>query len=283
MSEFVVELVGKLKEAGIEDGDSVYFASNVTRLVLLANRMHSERKGIEVVEEIVEALKEAVGKQGIIMIPTFSWEFCRNHIYDCKKTKSAVGALSNYLIGNGLGFKRTKHPIYSFMVWGKDADLLCSMNNMDGWSEDSPFGYMYMHNTKMVMLDVTDGECNTFEHYVEKRLDVPWRYNKIFEGYYIDENGVKDIRQYSMFVRDLDIESTQNTDESLYTDNGLLKIVYMGEIPIRMIELRNSYEYIANDLKSEKNHIYQFENYTPDWEKGHTHPEEIVLLDSAEM
>ena len=278
MTEFVEAFVYKLKELGIENGDSVYFASNITRLVLLADSMSSKKRGIGVVDEIAEALKQAVGIQGTIIVPTFSWDFCRNHEFDYRKTKSQVGALGNYLLCNDAEFSRTQHPIYSFLVWGKDTDLLCSLKNIDGWSEDSPFGYMHTHNTKMIMLDVTDGKCNTFEHYVEKKLDVPWRYNKIFEGYYIDENGLKDIRQYSMFVRDLSIKSTQETDESLYTDNGLMNMVYMDQIPIRMIELGKCYEYIANDLREGKNHIYQFEDYTPNWDKGHTHPEEIVKI-----
>ena len=44
-------------------------------------------------------------------------------------------------------------------------------------------------------------------HYVEEKIRVPYRYMKEFVGSYVDESGLEEQRKYSMYVRDLQIES----------------------------------------------------------------------------
>ena len=45
-------------------------------------------------------------------------------------------------------FRRTKNPIYSFAVTGKDKDYLCNLNHNNCFDFDSPFGYLIKNHAK---------------------------------------------------------------------------------------------------------------------------------------
>ncbi|WP_272888181.1 AAC(3) family N-acetyltransferase [Campylobacter sp. P0085] len=71
------------------------------------------------------------------------------------------------MLKNRLEFGRTAHPIYSLMVWGKDAKMLANLNNIDAFESYSLFGYMYKFDAKMVFFNVAINMGITFTHYVE--------------------------------------------------------------------------------------------------------------------
>nr|WP_236845511.1 MULTISPECIES: AAC(3) family N-acetyltransferase [unclassified Campylobacter] len=71
------------------------------------------------------------------------------------------------MLKNRLEFGRTAHPIYSLMVWGKDAKMLANLNNIDAFGSYLPFGYMYKFDAKMVFFNVAINMGITFTHYVE--------------------------------------------------------------------------------------------------------------------
>lgn len=70
-------------------------------------------------------------------------------------------------------------------------------------------------------------QCFTFMHYVEKELKVPYRYMKAFNSKYIDEQGEVEERTYSMYVRDLDIESETCLSEEFLVDQHKHSIVLL--------------------------------------------------------
>ena len=66
-------------------------------------------------------------------------------IFDYKKTPSNCGSLSNIALQRS-DFKRTKHPIHSFAVFGKHKNYLCNLENKSSWGEDSPFKFLYKNS-----------------------------------------------------------------------------------------------------------------------------------------
>ena len=87
-------------------------------------------------------------------------------------------------------FARTKHPIYSFAVWGKGKEELCAMDNKSSFGIDSPFTYMTNHEFKNLFIDKDLGHSFVYVHYVEEQVgNIPYRYLKDFTADYIDEDG----------------------------------------------------------------------------------------------
>jgi aminoglycoside N3'-acetyltransferase len=79
-------------------------------------------------------------------------------------------------------FKRTKHPIHSFSVWGKYRDKLCAMDNKSSFGLDSPFHFLYESAAQMLIIGIGFQGAFTFAHYVEEREKAFYRYFKILPG-----------------------------------------------------------------------------------------------------
>lgn len=269
-------------EIGICKGDLIYISSDLTQMLCIASKLLSNKikKDIDIIlRDFIDIIKTLVGPNGTILIPTFSWDFCRKGKYDINNSESEVGLFGNWVLKNANSFIRTKHPIYSFAVWGKYSKELADMDNHDGWGEDSPFAFMRQHKAKNILFNVSMDRSFTFLHYVEKCLGVPYRYIKDFEGIYLDENGIESVRTYSMYVRDLNINSQQVTDESkLKWGKAIQEVRYEG-LCIKAILLDESFEYIKDNLiHGQASDWYRFDDYNYVFGEEPTHNYEIKKM-----
>ena len=83
-----------------------------------------------------------VGQEGDLLFPTFNWGFCSGRGFNYKETPSESGSLSKLAL-NRNDFIRTKHPIYSFSVKGKEQEILYELDDESGWGKDSLFAYFH--------------------------------------------------------------------------------------------------------------------------------------------
>ena len=198
-----------LSDFGVRKGDVVYVASDITRLTNNARKKYGLKTPVEresFLSMMADTLQDIVSPSGTLLFPVFTWDFCKGELFDIKRTLGKVGAFHNWILLNRSDFLRTAHPMYSFMVWGKDAKRLIEINNVDAFSSESPFGYLHKKKAKMILIDVHLDQSFTFIHYIEEQLRVPYRYLKNFRSSYVDRDGEKTERSYTMFVRDLSIE-----------------------------------------------------------------------------
>ena len=284
ISEFIDEIRTAISSLGLKEGDRVYLASDVTGYLFRGARLCGARTTEEqnlLLQRLLDMMKDIIGKKGTILIPMYSWTFCKGVTFDIRTTPSEVGSLGNYALVHDPDFRRTWHPLYSFLVAGEDQDLLCNMKNLDSWGKDSPFGYLHQNKGKMLLFDVKPSQCNTFEHYVEQCIGVPYRYHKEFEGDYLDENGEKSRRVCRMYVRDLDVISTSSdTNDGFYIEKHVMIETDCHGIGLRALDLSASFPIIAEDLLiNNGRNIYRFENYEIDWTIAQTHPDERKVCD----
>lgn len=266
------------RELGIDKGDIVYISSDVTRLTMDAMKQcslkgKSGRDGF--FGSFVDALKDLVGPEGTLLFPVFTWSFCRGIPYDVKKTQGEVGALGNWVLNNRDDFSRTEHPLYSFMVWGRDAQKLVSMHNLTAWGDDSPFAYLLNEHGKNLLIDISLEGCFTFAHFVEESIGIPVRYYKDFTGEYVTSDGVSETRTYTMFVRDLDIDSRQVTPDDCLVRDGVARMSDYRGMELQVVDLHASYPFIEKNFREDNgDEWYDFMGYTIDWAAGQTHPDE---------
>lgn len=198
----------------------------------------------------LESLMEVVGFEGTILLPTFNWDFCHGVTFDYHRTPGRTGSLGKTALKRP-DFVRTKHPIYSFAVWGKDAQKLYDMENRDSFGQDSPFAYLRDVKAKNLFIDVSYQDSFTFAHYVEEwEGKVPYRYGKNFTAGYIDEHGVEEERTYSMFVRDLDrnVQVTINPMEEQFREAEAVQEYRINEVNFRLLDLCKAYELMKRDI-----------------------------------
>lgn len=179
---------------------------------------------------LIDAFCRAVGKEGTVLIRTFSWDFCHGKGFDAKRTLSQVGALGNIALKRS-DFRRTKHPIYSWMVWGKYQDYLCELDDTDSFGEKSIFAWEATNaDVRQIVIGNPSTNGVTIFHYIEQLVGVSYRYIKDFTDKYVDEYGVESMKTYSMYVRDLDYDIVTDLD------------VYDEILEKKEIKINGSYE-----------------------------------------
>ena len=131
IKQYTDSLMDELTNLGVKKGDILYISSDVTLLTLDACRQCGlkGKKDIDLFYNVLtDSIERLVGEEGTLMFPVFTWSFCRNIPFDVKTTQGEVGAFSNWILNNRTDFKRTAHPLYSFMVWGKEYLEIVSMS-----------------------------------------------------------------------------------------------------------------------------------------------------------
>ena len=232
---------------GISAGETILVSSEMIKIY---SKCMSEDKSFRP-DGILDALIERVGDQGTLLLPTYNWDFCHGKPFDYLKTRGATGALGNVALTRS-DFKRTKHPIYSFAVWGHDREELCALDNTDSFGEDSVFAYLHKHEACNILWDVDYNHSFTFLHYVEETVGCPYRYVKDFTGKYIDSEHKEEERTYSMFVRDLDLDVhmflEDNRFEEYLLKNAGAERITVDDIPVRKIRFDKAFEAIKSDI-----------------------------------
>jgi len=277
--EMLDNLSNAMNQAGIGKGDMVYIASDASLLLLEARKkcgVKTASQRNDFLNSFINALQAIVGERGTLLFPVFSWSFCHGEGFDIRHTLGEVGALNNWVLEHREDFRRTKHPMYSFMVWGNRAEVLVNLENTDAWGNDSPFAYLHKKDGKMLLLNVALQRGFTFMHYVEEAVQVPYRYRKNFRGSYTDEQGMTSERSYTMYVRDLAILSNEYAPDRMLDDRGIVKMGKWGELALKGFSLAEAFPIVADDLRHNGGKMcYKFENYELEWGKGATHTDDI--------
>lgn len=237
---------------GLREGDILDVASDMMSIM-----MYCRRKKLRFdPNHLIDALKEAVGEDGTVMIRTFNWDFCHDTPFDIKKSPSRSGSLGDVALKRD-DFERTKHPIYSWMVWGKYKAELCAMANTSAFGIGSPFDFLDKKNGKqMVLGNLTTTACTQI-HHCEAMAEVPYRLDKIFKGEYVDENGASSVREYSMHVRPLNLNvSNEVTNSTEFGDMLKEKGIYIQKMYDDKVEcsaflIHEMTECLIEDLKEE--------------------------------
>lgn len=233
----------------IEKGDVILLTSDITDLFLQCQ----ENGEIMDVNILLDNFQEAIGEEGTLLVPTYNWGFCQGKAFDYKKTPSKTGAIGNAALRRK-DFTRTKHPIYSFAVWGKDAVKLAAMDNIESFGPDSPFAYLEQVNAKNVFIGASLRNSFTYIHYIEQKLGAKYRYSKKFKSHYIDQNKVDTVKEYAMYVRDLDLGVVCAPDpfvDTLYA-NHVVQHGLINGVPYEVIRFNDVTPFIQEDILHNK-------------------------------
>ena len=254
----------------LNKGDNVFVTSDVKAL-LYDCIQHGDETDIQI---IIDGIIDIIGPEGTLVFPTFNWAFCRGEAYDHYKTPCKTGSLGKEALKRP-DFRRTKHPIYSFAVWGKGQEEMCAIDNHSSFGIDSPFTYMMEHNFRNLFIDKDLQHSFVFVHYVEETVGpVPYRYLKDFTADYTDDKGHTRKATYSMNVRDLglDVENVIYAYEPEFIEKGVMQRFFINDLEYKIIELKEAFPIIAEDVRHNRSRrlcTYVGQNDTAYPEIGH--------------
>jgi aminoglycoside 3-N-acetyltransferase len=201
----IKELKEVLKNKGIKKKDTVCVFSDITSFGI--PQMLKEKikeKGMNfLLDSYIETFQDLIGKNGLLLMPTFTYSATNNEVYDVQKTKSTVGVLTEYFRKKD-DVVRSLHPIFSFAAWGKKAPEIIKIDDWDSFGPKSVMGKLDDLNAMYVLFGVGMHDSATFVLYSEQKHKTYYRYFKRFPAKII--NGNKQINtDVNYYVRNLDI------------------------------------------------------------------------------
>lgn len=164
--------------------------------------VHSSLKSMGKIEggvtTFINALKDAVTREGTLLFPTFTYDYVtlKNPVFDVKHTRSCVGYIPD-AFRQTEGVKRSVHPTHSVAVWGKDTDRYIENHHLDDTclGVNSPIFKLKEDKGKILMIGCGLSH-NTLIHGLEVYLKPPYslsvdytdpKYHREYSC--IDENG----------------------------------------------------------------------------------------------
>jgi aminoglycoside 3-N-acetyltransferase len=242
-------LTGTLVEAGVEKSDILVVHSNISRFLKLDLPDTGQRLGI-----FLEALLNAV-PAGTVVVPTFSYRFCRTGIFNIDTTLSEVGLFSEFVRRDARALRST-HPIFSFAAIGPDSGFLCRNLSRSSYGAGSIFERLYVGDAKLLHFDVTVADSCTFAHFPEQSVGVPYRYSKYFRGTStVDGKTIEG--EWEFYVRAIERWEfpPQNAAEMRYTraleGSGRSRTVSWNGLPMTVTTCRAVYEAVTTGLRDD--------------------------------
>lgn len=229
------DFIDALRRVGIQSGDTVFVSSDIKVFGKIATGDKAT-----LLHALVNVLQESVGHEGTVVMPTFSYSFCKNEEYDKNLTRSTVGALTDFFRTEA-GVQRSSHPIFSVAAWGKHASEFMHTSK-DSFGKGTAFDTLHRLGGTVVLLG-TDFTACSFLHHIEQMHNVPYRFMKTFEGVIRDgESQYRDA--YTYFVRPLDgtVNPDFNVAEPHLRSAGLLHETVVGNGRIMSVSVGQLYD-----------------------------------------
>ncbi len=198
---------------------------------------------------LIEAMEAAIGRDGTLVMPAFSYSFTKGEPFDICNTPGAVGMVAERFRTRP-GVRRTSDPIFSFACRGPRAQELCAIPVKECFGDESVFAALHRLNAHIIDLGCSMNRGGTFVHYVETAYGVDYRYKKAFSGTVISPSGEASECSVVYNVRDL----TRKSDADLrrlqrrLADDGKSRTVEVGRSPIMACDCERSFRHGVEDV-----------------------------------
>lgn len=258
-------IIRDLRGLGIQKGSTLF--------------VHSSLKSIGFVEggaeTVIDALMEAVGRDGTLTMPclslTGSMAETLEHgsIFNQKRTPSAVGAITG-AFRRRQGICRSIHPTHSVCAWGAKAEWITGGHEKAGtnFGPGTPLHKIMEEGGFIVGLGVDFGPV-TFVHVIEDTIsDFPLEVycRKEYVAKVIDNNGNK--REMKVRAHDPEVARTRIDKEEgrwirgffteYLTTRGFLRRGYVGQARCWIIKARDLFE-VQRELLTQGITVYTTE------------------------
>jgi aminopeptidase-like protein/aminoglycoside N3'-acetyltransferase len=243
------DLVDGMKQVGVDQGDIVFFQVCVDSLGQPKDCSNSE----ELCGMLWEALQMVLGPAGTILVPTYTFSFCRQQVFDVDQSPTIPGGWNTFsdfpeFIRKLPGAIRSRDPIFSTAGIGPMAQAILSGLPHSCLGEDCVHDRLWRAGGKICILGTGLYE-SIFTHHMEAVSRVPWRYDKLFTGY-VRENGNLRKEGWIYNVRIL-AENGDQADKPLETlarKLDICKTAPVGRGEILAVSTKNFRELIAREF-----------------------------------
>jgi len=173
----IKELLNSLE---VEKGDIVMVHSSIFTLGII-------EKGLS---GLYQAFREALGENGTLIVPTFTYSFRRNKIFDVRNTPTGaeIGAFSEYVRKLPESIRSTD-PLFSMAAIGPKAEYLMKRKSHRCFGQDSIYNKIFDANALFVALGITYSTGITAFLHLECIAGIDYRKETKFDGQSIGYDG----------------------------------------------------------------------------------------------
>jgi len=227
----------------LESADVLFCHSNLGFFGRLENGAGADSLCTIFMEEILARIAPG----GTLVVPTFTYSFPRGEVYDVERSRSHMGMFTEWIRTRPEAV-RSLDPCYSVAAVGRRAAELTNDLPTNSFTETSFFGRFLNCNGKILNFNFDAG--STFVHFAERRLKVPYRFDKSFTGI-VREGGVERSAASTIWVRYLSDDALEaefaNFDEIARAE-GLFVTKRLGRGELGTISAQATLDLIARTL-----------------------------------
>lgn len=158
------KLARALRAAGVRAGDVIFVHASLSRFGYFLGGA----------DAMIDGLLDAIGEQGTLVMPTFTFSFVGWEPFDRKASPSQVGFVTE-TFRRRPGAVRSSHPTHSVAALGPRAAEICRGHTCRKpvFAEQGPFGKLLALDAKIVML--ARPLASTMLHMGEQCAGLPWQ------------------------------------------------------------------------------------------------------------
>lgn len=177
------EVRAALKQSGLVSGTAAIVHASLFALG------HMVDDNGDFAQTWIDLLLEAVGPEGAIILPAFTYSYCKGKVYNPHKSLSTVSLLANQAIVTHQGY-RTLDPIFSYVILsGSEAVAkkvaAYQFSNVCFDMDNSIVGLVEALCERPVLMEIKsnqEGYSFTLAHHVDQEVKRPTRFMKKFSG-----------------------------------------------------------------------------------------------------
>jgi aminopeptidase-like protein/aminoglycoside N3'-acetyltransferase len=244
------DLLAALRAAGLTRGDMVFVQLCLDTLGPLGGVGPSPTARGEIVMRV---LREVVGETGTLVLPAYTFSFCRGEVFDVERSATHGGDWSTSAdvleyARQMPGAVRSGDPIHSAIAIGPGAASLMKDVPPNCFGEDCLQHRLRRVGAKICTIGTGPHEATMVLH-AEVMSGVPFRYKKLFTGDVRENGGTR--REgwiYDVRVRcpNTALDTNRILREALR--HGVVRRVAIGQDALHVMDAERFYEFLCEQI-----------------------------------
>jgi aminoglycoside 3-N-acetyltransferase len=159
------------------------------------------------------ALRDVVGAEATIVVPTFTYSFRRGETFDIRNTPApaTLGIYSEFLRKSDEAV-RSACPLFSFAAQGPEAEQFMAHRTVACFGDKSTYAALFAANLRIVAIGITYSTGISGFMHIEKLANIPYRKDLRLTGRTIGMDGHEYDDEAIHFARDEKRFPTGRTD-----------------------------------------------------------------------
>ena len=231
-----------LEKLNIKAGDILFVHSNIG----FFGKLEEANNASSLCSIFYDEIFKKIGSSGTIVVPAFTYSFPKTEVFHLDIKVSDMGMFSEW-VRTQTDSHRSMDPCYSVVASGKHAIDLTSSAPINSFGINSFFDRFDKENGSILNLNFDAG--STYLHFLEREFDVPYRFDKTFEGY-ISEGGKKTLTTSTIYVRYMEDITYPRFEffDCIARDKGKFKTANLGRGQIGHISAKHCRKLLKEEL-----------------------------------